>query len=196
MKKNFIFLLGIILISVSCNTVSKDLKSAYNLTQCQYSYRDISNLSLSGINLSNSNALSLTNVATLTSILSGNANSIPLNFTVNMDVKNPNQATAALSGLRYNLKIDGINFTSGVVNEALNVPAGGTSILPLTIGVDIATLMKTESQSSIANIVKNFIGIGNEKSNVSLELFPTINVVGSSFSSPVAIPVSFSFGGK
>lgn len=196
MKQKIIALVILAAMSVACGTVGNDLMGAYNLTQCEYNYKSISNLSISGMNLSSSNALSVTNIAKITSILSGNATSIPLNFTVNMDVKNPNQTTAALSGLRYNLKIDGIEFTNGTMNQGLNIASGGTQVLPLNIGLDVATLMKSDSKNSVLNIVKNFIGIGSEKSKVALDLYPTIKIGNNSITSPVAIPVSFSFGGK
>jgi LEA14-like dessication related protein len=196
MKQRIVTLFFATLVATSCGTLGDSLKGAINMAQCQYSYNSLSNLSLGGINLSGGNALSFTNIAKLTSILTGSAKSIPMNFTVNLDVKNPNSAVAALSGLRYNLKIDGINFTNGNLEQAINIPSGGTQVLPLTVGLDLATLMAGDSRNSIVNIVKNFIGMGSEKTNVSLELYPAVSFGGIPLQSPVAIPVSFSFGGK
>lgn len=193
----FAIIVIMVMTANSCGTtVGDNLLGAYNMTQCKYTYSSISNLSVSGMNLSGSNALSATNIAKITSILSGKATSIPMDFTVNLNVENPNQKAALLNGLQYNLKIDGIDFTSGKLDQSINIPSGSTQSLPLTIGVDVASLMKSNTQSSVTNIVKNFIGIGSEKSNVTMELRPTINVGGQNITSPVAIPVSFSFGGK
>lgn len=200
MKQKIVALVLVAVMAVSCGTTGSSalsgLGSALNLVQCDYSYNSLSNLSLSGMNLSGSNALSLSNIATITSILTGNANSIPMNFTVNLDVKNPNDSKASLSGLSYNLKIDGIQFTTGSLNQSFSVAGGSTQVLPLNVGFDLATLLSGGSRNSVVNIVKNFIGIGSEKSKVTLDLYPTINVSGISLKSPVAIPVSFSFGGK
>jgi len=196
MKQRITALFLVAIMAVSCGTTNP-LGGALNLTQCEYSYNSLSSLSISGMDLSSSNALSsLTNVAKITSILTGNASSVPMNFTVNMDVKNPNQSTAALSGLRYNLKIDGIQFTTGNMEQSFSVAGGSSKVLPLNVGFDLATMLKGDSKNSVVNIVKNFIGIGSEKSKVTLELYPNINVSGFSIPSPVAIPVSFSFGGK
>lgn len=193
-----IFIASVMFGLTACGTiVGNDLLGAYNMTQCQYSYKSISNLSVSGINLSSgANALSAVNLAKLTTLLSVSSSSIPLNFTVNMNVQNPNQTSALLSGLQYNVKIDGINFTNGTLNQAINIPAGGTQSIPLTVGVDVASLMKSNTQSSVLNIVKNFVGIGSQESTVSVDLKPTFTVGGQAITSPVAIPVSFSFGGK
>ncbi|NDW08347.1 LEA type 2 family protein [Dysgonomonas sp. 520] len=200
MKQKLLQLALIVMTTITisgCGTsVGNSLMGAYNMTQCEYSYNSISNLSVSGVNLGSGSSLSAANVLKLTSLLTGNASSIPMNFTVNLNVKNPNQTAALLSGLQYNIKIDGINFTNGALNQSLNIPSGGTQNLPLTIGMDVASLMKSNTQSSVLNIVKNFIGIGSEKSNVTLELKPSFNIGGQSIMSPVAVPVSFSFGGK
>ncbi len=194
MKLKLLFTSLLIFFFLSGCDVTKDLASAYNITQCKYSYKSISGLTLSGMNLSN--GLSVTNIPKITSILSGTANSIPLNFTLNLDVNNPNQTQALLNGLQYIISIDDVQFTTGVVNQSLNIKAGETKVLPLTIGVDLATLMKNESKSAVQNIAKNFIGIGSEKSNVTVQLKPSFSVGGRLVTSPVYIPVSFSFGGK
>jgi len=194
MRKRILALLAIAVTFISCESVQKGLLSTYNMVNCEYSYKSISGLTISGINLSN--GLSLAAVPQITSILSGSATSIPLNFTLNLDVKNPNQSEAMLHGLQYILSIDGVQFTTGSINQSLNISSGQTQALPLTIGVDLATLMKGESKNAVMDITKNFLGIGSKKSTVSLQLKPSFKVGTSMIASPVYIPVSFSFGGN
>lgn len=194
MKKRIITLLLIVTTLVSCDSLQQGLMSTYNMVNCEYNYKSISGLSVSGINLSN--GLSLTAIPKVTSILSGTASSIPLNFTLNLDVKNPNQSAAMLNGLQYIINIDNIQFTTGTLNKSLNIASGQTQTLPLNIGVDLATLMKNESKDAVVDIAKNFLGIGSKKSNVTVQLKPTFKVGNSMVASPVYIPVSFSFGGK
>jgi LEA14-like dessication related protein len=150
-------------------------------------------MTVSGMNLSN--GLSLTSIPKITSILTGSASSIPLDFTLNLNVKNPNASAALLNGLQYIISIDNVQFTTGSVSQALNIAAGETQTLPLTIGVDLATLMKNNSKDAVVNIAKNFLGIGSEKSNVSLQLKPTFMMGSVPVTSPVYIPVNFTFGG-
>ncbi|NDW18432.1 hypothetical protein D0T53_05815 [Dysgonomonas sp. 216] len=185
--------ISLMLIFSGCD-VSKELSSAYNITQCKYDYNSISNLTVSGMNLSS--GISATNVLKLTSILTGQANSIPMNFTLNMDVKNPNQSAAKMHGMQYIISIDDIEFTTGSVNQTMNIAAGGKQTLPLTIGLDLATLMKSNSKTAVQNIAKNFLGIGNSKSKVTVQLKPTFMIGSTPITSPVYIPVSFNFGGK
>lgn len=194
MKKRIFIFLAIVATLISCDSVQKSLTSSYNMINCNYSYKSISGLSISGMNLSN--GLSVTSIPKITSILTGTASSIPLNFTLNLDVNNPNQSSAMLNGLQYIISIDDIQFTTGSINQALNIDAGQTQTLPLTIGLDLATLMKSNSKDAVVDIAKNFIGIGSKKSNVTVQLKPTFMIGSVPITSPAYIPVSFSFGGN
>lgn len=166
MKKRIFALLLVITTLVSCDSVQQGLKSTYNMINCEYNYKSITGLTVSGINLSN--GLSLAAIPKITSILSGNATSIPLNFNLNLDVKNPNQSAAMLHGMQYILSIDGIQFTTGSINQSLNIGAGQSQNLPISIGLDLASLMKSNSKDAVIDIAKNFLGIGSKKSEVSL----------------------------
>lgn len=190
------FISLIIALSGCGTTVGNDLAGAYNMTQCKYAYNSISNLSVSGIHLTSGTSLSPLNIVKLTTVLAGNPSTIPLDFTVNMNVTNPNATPALLNKLQYEVSIDDIYFTNGILEQAVNIPGGGTQTIPLTVGVDVASLMKNNSQTALLNIVKNIAGISGEKSTVSLSLRPTFNIAGQPVTSPIAIPVSFTFGGK
>lgn len=192
--KKILTLLILSTILVSCDSVQQGLKSTYNIINCEYNYKSITGLNISGINVSN--GLSLTSIPKITSILTGTASSIPVDFTLNLNVKNPNQSNALLHGLQYIISIDGIQFTTGSINQSLNIASGQTQTLPLAIGFDLATLMKNNSKDAIVDIAKNFIGIGDKKSNVTLQLKPSFMIGNTAVASPVYIPVSFSFGGN
>ena len=194
MKKRILALLLVVTTLVGCDSVQQGLRSTYNLINCEYSYKSITGLTISGMNLSN--GLSITSIPKITSILSGTATSIPLNFTLNVNVKNPNESAALLNGLQYIVSVDDIQFTTGSINQTLNIASGQTQALPLTIGVDLATLMKNNSKDAVTEIAKNFLGIGSKKSNVSLQLKPTFMIGNTPVASPMYIPVSFSFGGN
>lgn len=194
MKKRILALLAIVVTLASCDATKQQVSGMYNLVNCKYSYQSISDLSISGINASN--GLSLTSIAKVTSLLSGKQESIPFNFTLNVDVNNPNTSAALMSGMDYIISIDDIQFTTGSVNQSLNIGAGQTQVLPISIGLDLATLMKDNSKSAVMEIAKNFLGIGSQQSKVSVQLRPTFNIGQSKVPSPVYIPLSFSFGGK
>lgn len=196
MKKNLctLLMLGCLLSMLSGCDITKGLQSVYNMKNCNYSYKSITNLTVSNMNLSN--GISAIQIPQALAILSGRASSIPLNFTLNIDVNNPNATQAAFQSMQYIIQIDDVEFTNGRLLQPFSVNPGETKQLPIEIGVDVVTLMSNNSQSAILNIVKNFIGIGNDKSNVTVQLKPTFNIGGSQITSPVFIPITFSFGGK
>ena len=187
-------LFSVMLMLSGCSILQSSLSSAYNLVNCDYKYKSLSNLTISDINVSN--GLSALMIPRVLSILSGSATSIPMNFTLNLDVKNPNSGAAAFQAMSYIISIDDTQFTSGNINQAFSVNAGETKALPINIGFDIAELMKSNSRSAVEGIVKNFLGLGNKASEVTVQLKPSFKVGEQTFSSPVYIPVSFSFGGK
>jgi LEA14-like dessication related protein len=193
MKKTVICIIVISMFIISgCSTLQSGLLNAYNLANCNYKYNSINNLKISGMDLSKGfNALMIPKVI---SILEGSASSIPLDFTLNLDVSNPNSGTAAFQALNYIINIDDIEFTSGTFNQAFKVDANSSNMLPLNLSVDIATLMKKNSRSAIENIVKNFLGISGKSSNVTVKLKPSFKVGEQIFTSPVYIPISFTFG--
>lgn len=192
-KLSALLLLCVVLMLSGCG-VTNDLASAYNVTRCEYDYKSISNLTVSGVNLSN--GVSATSIPKLLAILGGTASSIPMNFTLNLNVKNPNTTAAIMNGLQYIVSIDDIQFTTGQINQGMNIAAGATQTLPLNIGVDLATLMTNNSKSAVQNIAKNFLGIGDSKSNVKVQIKPTFMIGGTPITSPTYFPVSFTFGGK
>lgn len=192
LKHFFSLLLACVLLQ-GCD-IAKQVSGAYNLTQCKFDYNSITNLQLAGMDLSKGvNAMQLLQ---LTPLLTGQASSVPLHFNLNLDITNPNQSAAFLQGLQYILQIDGVQFTTGSINQALNIAAGGKQQLPLTIGFDLATLLKGDSKDAVVNVVKNIVGVNDQQSQITLQLRPNIKVGDYTIPSPVYLPVSFAFGGK
>lgn len=182
------------LVAVTSCDVARQAQGAYNMVNCKYEYSSLGNLSVAGINVSK--GISLLDAPKIINVLSGNVSSVPLGFTVNLDVDNPNASEALLNGMDYILSIDGIQFTTGSLDSQLSIPAGGKGKLPLAMGFDIATMLKGETHDAVANVVKNFVGLGSEQTNVSLQIRPSFMVAGYKVTSPVYIPIPFSFGGK
>ena len=164
------------------------------MAECKYTYNSISHLSLSGIDVTK--GVSLLNIPTIISILSGQAGTIPLQLNLNLNVSNPNASEAFMQGVAYILSIDNVQFSTGSLSQALSIPSGEEKILPLSIGFDLKTLLTGETGDAVLSIVKNLVGIGDKKSNVTIQLRPTFMVGNYPIVSPSYIPVSFTFGGK
>jgi len=182
----------------SCDVLNQ-LTGAYTLTQCKYEYKSITGLSLAGVSLDNISSLSSLNPLTAAKLLtafSSPSGSLPLNFTLNLDVSNPNTQAALLNGLSYILSIDGTDMTQGTLNQSINVAAGGKSTLPVSLAFDLKQALSGKSLETMKNLAFNFAGIGDGQSNVTFKIKPTFSVGGQSVASPNYIPVSFTLNKK
>jgi LEA14-like dessication related protein len=181
----------------ACDAVNQ-LAGAYNITQCKYEYKSISGLSLAGVSLQNASSLSSLNpvaMAQLLAAFTSSSGSLPLNFTLNLDVSNPNVQAAALSGLSYILSIDGNEMTQGTLDRQISIAAGETAVLPVQLAFDLKQALSGKSIDAIKNLALNFAGIGSGSSNVTFRLKPSVNVGGYTVAAPSYIPVSFTVSG-
>ncbi len=194
MKKT-ISLLSVILLFLSCDVAKQVAGSAYNLTQCQYTYKSISGLNLGGVDLQSATSLSSLNPLTAASLLASlSKSSLPLQFTLNLNVKNPGTQAAALSGLQYILEIDDVQMTEGLLNQQLSVAGGATSTLPMQLSFDLKKVLSGQSADAVKNMAFNFAGLSDTPSKVTIKLRPSMSVGGQVITSPVYIPVSFTYG--
>ncbi|MDR0332606.1 MAG: LEA type 2 family protein [Dysgonamonadaceae bacterium] len=195
MRKIFILLVATIFLT-SCSVVNQ-LTGITAMSQSNYSFNSISNVQLGGLNLGNASSISLSNIASVATLLAGGGQQpIPFNMVLNMNVENPNPVAAILSGLGFDIAINDMHLTSGNINQPIQIDAGQTVVLPISIGVDIRDLISQHSQQQVSSTISSFLGITNNAANVTVRLRPTLMVGNVPVPSPVAIPVSFSFGGR
>lgn len=196
--KKIISLISIAVIIWSCD-VAKQVAGTYQLTQCKYDYRSISGLTLAGVNLQNIHSLSslnVTNIARLTGAFGSKSGSLPLSFTLNLNVTNPGNQTALLSGMGYILEIDGHQMTSGFLDQKLQVAGGSNALLPISMSFDLKQVLGGESLEAMKNLAFNFAGIGSNTSNVTVKLKPSFTIGGQTINNPSYIPVSFQLNKK
>lgn len=196
MKNYFSRLLLTVAVAVAASScfVARQTQDAYNMTNCVYSYRSMTGLRVAGVDPAN---MSLLDAPRVLGLLTGGAQSVPVNFTLNINVKNPNATDAALGGVDYILSVDGIDLTAGSLDNRLSVPAGGDKLMPLAMAFDAATLLKGETHDMTARLVKNMMGIGGgEVSKITLNIRPSFMVAGRKVPFPIYIPINFSIGGE
>jgi hypothetical protein len=128
---------------------------------------------------------------TLTSAFTSKSGTLPLNFILNLDVTNPGTQAAILNGLGYILEIDGLQMTTGSIQQKLQIDGGQKALLPIQLGFDLKQVLSGESLESIKNLAFNFAGIGSATSNVTFRLKPSFSISGKTVESSSYIPVSF-----
>ncbi|PKQ67423.1 hypothetical protein [Raineya orbicola] len=171
--KKISLLAFLLLFTFSCRTF-RELK---NLAQCDFTSAGIDNLRLAGINLQEKTDISEVNVLDIASLLkSFSQKTLPLNFTFNINISNPNDKLAALNYLEWIAEIDKVEIARGVVNQRYEIPAGENIVMPLQISSD---LYKIFSQKEGRELIGKAIGIkdeNNQPKNLTLRVKPSISV--------------------
>ncbi|MDR1762704.1 MAG: LEA type 2 family protein [Dysgonamonadaceae bacterium] len=191
--KKFVALFCLAGIMFSCD-IAQQLAGTLNMTQCKYDYNSISAVSLAGINLNASSLTSLNplTLANLYSQLSSPTGSLPISFTLNVDVSNPSATVASLSGLSYALQVEDVELTQGTMSQRFQVDAGGKTVLPISMAFDLKQAMSGKSADAIKNLALGIAGIGGgQETKVTLNLKPSFLLGNQVISSPAYIPVSF-----
>ncbi|MDD4777682.1 MAG: LEA type 2 family protein [Fermentimonas sp.] len=180
-----------------CDIMNK-IGGAYQLSQSEYRYNSLNNIQLAGINLGNASAISLSNLASISTVLAGSSTmqNIPFSMTLNMDVTNPNSSAAFLDALDYSIMINELEFAEGKMDIPIRIQPGETTVVPIPISIDLKSLMNRYSQDRVANEMSGFLGITHNETTVTVKLWPKLTVGNTLIKVPAAIPVVFNFGGR
>ncbi len=172
-----------------------ELQKITNLKNCEYTFNSITDVSLCGINVSD--GISAIETVKILGIMSRNSFSSDseMDFTLNLNVTNPNVTEASFYGMEYAVNIDGIDFAEGAASESFSVKSGETAVLPVQLKAQMSELLKPETRDAASAMMENFLGLGNKASTVKVQLKPVFNIAGQSVKSPVSFPVEFQFGG-
>ena len=193
MKQRIIIALVVLVAMTACS----QLKSLYQLKNCEYSYNSISGIKVADIDCSStSSVLQASNLLKIAKLIATNFKELPIELTVNINVKNPGTQTAAICYMDYDIAIDDIDVASGDIQKAFSVEGGKTAVLPLSIKTDLGNVIDSENRSKVVAIVKNFAGISGEASTIKLQLRPTVQLSKNVKTQLPSIPVSFTYSGK
>lgn len=196
MKKVFSILI-VALLFTGCDVINR-IGGAYQLSQSEYRYNSLSNIQIAGINLGNASSISLSNLASVATILAGGSTrqSIPFSLTLNMDVSNPNTTAAFLDALDYSILINDMELVEGKMDIPIRIDPGQTSLVSIPISLDLKSLINRYSQERVTNEMSAFLGITPNETSVTVKLWPKLTVGNTLIKVPAAIPVVFNFGGK
>jgi hypothetical protein len=162
------------LLGHSCNF----LKEITTLGKCEFRTTTLENPDIAGIDVSQIRSftdLSLVDMGIISaSMLKGD---LPLSFTLNVEVRNPNPATAALNGLEYLAFIDNVEVARGNLDRRIEIPGnGGVSTIPLRLQTDLIDILQKDSRQALVNFGLNLADAGKRPTRVSIKVKPTILV--------------------
>lgn len=164
----------------------------YGKIMCEYKVKSLSNISISGINASN--GISLANRPKATSILSGTANHIPLEFTVDVDIENNGKYNIEFTEFYYSIMIDNILFAKEQMSDTFELQDKETKTLMLPVNVDVRKLMDSENKNEVSEVIKSLIGIKSPKVNMVVKLEPTLKIKDKKFNYPSPLYLNYSIG--
>lgn len=189
-----IVILIIIFAAIAVNSCNF-LKEISALGKCEFRVTTLDDPEIAGVDVSQIRSftdLSFVDMGIISaSFLKGD---LPLSFTLNVEVRNPNPATAALNGLEYLAFIDDVEVASGQLDRRVEIPAnGGVTSIPLRLNTDLIDIMKKDSRQSLVNFGLNLADAGNRPTRVSIKVKPTILVGGMEINYPGYFTVKHDF---
>lgn len=194
-KFQVLVLLSVSIIFTSCDVVNQ-VSKLNNLAKCDFRIESVQQLRLAGINVQNVQTmsdLSLFDAAKLANAAA--SNKFPLDFTLNIEARNPNSSAAGMTRIEWILLIDDLEMTRGILDEQVTIPPNnGTAIIPVQIHVDLEKALSGKNTDAIINFGLNLAGAGNKPSRITLQMKPTINVGGFPISYPGYLNVKTEFG--
>jgi len=158
----------------SCNF----LKEISTLGKCEFRVTTLEDPEIAGVDISQIRSFTDLNFVDMgiisSSFLRGD---LPLSFTLNVEVRNPNPAMAALNGLEYLAFIDDVEVARGQLDRRIEIPAnGGITTIPLRLSTDLIDILKKDSRQALVNFGLNLADAGNRPTRVSIKVKPTILV--------------------
>ena len=167
----------------SCNVVKDITNTLADIGKLKFKLENVSNMSVSGINISNKrtlNDVSAGDVFKLTSAFA--TKKFPAQFTLNMLASNPNDGTAGkkktnaiIQSLDYRLILDDVTTINGDIGNEITVPGSGQStIIPLSMGLDLYQFFGSRGYESIINLALAIGGVSGTTAKVKLDIKPTV----------------------
>jgi len=191
----FITSISLLLFFTSCD-VMQQVSQINTLTKCEFRLESVQQLNLAGINVQNVKSISDLNMLDAAKIASAlSSQQFPLDFTLNIEAKNPNTSAAGMTHIDWILLIDDIEMTRGMQDKPVTIPANnGIAIIPMQMHVDLQKALSGKSADAIINFGMNLAGNGNKPTRFTLKMKPTITVGGFPITYPGYLNVKTEFG--
>ncbi|MBU0487614.1 MAG: hypothetical protein KKA07_04020 [Bacteroidetes bacterium] len=194
MKKLSLISILVLLLAGGCD-IFKQVDQMKAFSKCEFRLKSLVDAKLAGVavqNIKSINDISMLDVAKITSAYS--KGSLPLEFTLNVEVRNPNKQAAAMNKLDWILQIDSKEMLNGTVNQRTDVaPNGGTATLPMKMSVDLKKVVADGQAKDIAGYAFNLSDQTNKPTRVTLKAKPSIMVAGVAMKYPGYFTVSNDF---
>jgi hypothetical protein len=186
----------VIMLFSSCS-VLQQTSEMKNFGKCEFRIESARNMKLAGVNIQDKKSLQDLTIMEMTKIggvIAGGT--LPLNFDLKIEVKNPNPVMAAMNKLDWILLIDDIEMTRGILNQRIEVPAGSLANFPVFINLDLMKSLNGKSGDALINFAMNLAGTGSRPTRIKLKAKPTIMIGSTPVEYPGYITIRQEFGAQ
>lgn len=174
----------------SCELLNQAAQTI-NFASCKFNFNSVDNIQMLGFNLSKGMSktdLNITQLASLTNALINKR--LPVTFNVNVGVENPNSIAASMAKMDYIISLNGKEVVSTTLNNSINVPANGSSVVSIPITTDLFQLFSGESGEAVLNLAFKLAGANSDPVQVGLKVKPYISINGQQLAYPNYITIN------
>lgn len=191
--KNYLYLLAFLILLNGCAGLAR----ANRFAKCEFRSGKVDNLRLAGVNINGVETLESINLIDAGKItVALTQKRLPLSFTYNLEVRNPNDKVAALSTIDWVLVLDGTDVTEGTTNQRIEIPPGEIRNMTLDFSIDLFEVLNKEAGQSLLNLALSLVNKNKEPVKVSLKVKPSFLIAGVQVKYPGYFKVEKEFGAQ
>ncbi len=165
------------LILLSACSVKQQIDEAKTFGKCDFRFGRVEDLKISDISIQNTKRisdLSFKKAVRLATVLT--EKTIPLTFTLFIDVYNPNRETAALNRIEWICLADGTEIATGAVEERIEIMPGSSSEVPVSVQADLKDIFGKHNKDTFLNLIFNLVGKDREPVHLQVKIKPTVMI--------------------
>jgi hypothetical protein len=195
MKKIVYILILVLLAGIySCSGVTDAVTNAQKL---QWKLGSVSNMRVSGVDITKVSSLSQINAMDLLKITNDFASGkLPATFTLNLLAKNPEKSggtqnsSDVIRSVKWRLLVDNKETINGNVSGPITIPGvGQTSTIPVAMSLDLLQVFQNEGMQNLIGLALGMGGSQGSAARLSLKIQPTIDTFLGSITYPGEITV-------
>jgi len=180
------FLGGIIILMAAVTMVSCDalqqLSRVTNLRNCNFSLNKVESVQVAGINVTNFNGFSATDLLNLAACIK--SKKLPVVLGVQVGVDNPGSQPATVTRMEWLCTVDDRQMATGVVSDRHSVPAGGSINIPLKVNMDAYDIFSSSGVDAVKAFINSFSKEDHTSSRVAVKVKPTVSVGSATVTMP------------
>jgi hypothetical protein len=171
--------------------ISKQAQQIKALEKCKYRVTSAEQITVAGADVKKMLKDGDINMASLPGLAFGLLRKdVPLRAKLNLEVSNPSGNEASINQFEYKILINNQELANGLVNREVNVAAGGSTVVPVDMEVNIYPFISNNKvMAEIGDFIKSSKGGPEKKGMLTLKIKPSIKVAGALIKYPGYITI-------